>query len=214
MPFTQEKIQLKEIEIHLLHYESFHSIDYLDQLTEVEKERYFSFQHEHRKQEFVATRVLRHRIFGFEHIHYNELGAPYIKGEGFISISHTKGTIGIAFCKKFQIGLDLEQISSKAVRIAPKFLNDKEKDWLDIHSEEISTKAWSAKETLYKIAGRKKIDFKKELHLLPSEKSFCIGSIVHNGIIQSAEIHTFVLNNLVISINESPLKHEGHPEAF
>ena len=53
-----------------------------------------------------------------------------------------------------------------------------------------------------------------QLHLLPSEKSFCIGSIVHNGIIQSAEIHTFVLNNLVISINESPLKHEGHPEAF
>jgi hypothetical protein len=76
MPFTQEKIQLKEIEIHLLHYESFHSIDYLDQLTEVEKERYFSFQHEHRKQEFVATRVLRHRVFGFEHIHYNILNIP------------------------------------------------------------------------------------------------------------------------------------------
>ena len=208
MPFTQEKIQIKECEIHLLHYESFQSTDYLDQLTDGEKEYYFTFQHEHRRQEFVATRVLRHRIFGFEHIHYNELGAPYIKGEGFISISHTKGTIGIGFCKNFQIGLDLERISSKAVRIAPKFLNEKEKYWLDIHSEEMMTKAWSAKETLYKIAGRKKIDFKKELHLLPSRKNFCIGSIIHDENIQSAEIHTFVQNNLVISINESPLTHE------
>jgi 4'-phosphopantetheinyl transferase len=214
MPFTQEKIHLKESEIHLLHYESFHSIDYLDQLTDDEKERYFTFKHEDRKQEFVATRVLRHRIFGFEHIHYNELGAPYIKDEGFISISHTKGTIGIAFCKNFQIGLDLEQISSKAVRIAPKFLNEKEKEWLDMYSDEMMTKAWSAKETLYKIAGRKKIDFKKELHLLPSQNNFCIGSIKNDGTTQSAEIHIFVQNNLVVSINKTPLKHEGRQEAF
>ena len=110
MPFRQEIIQINCIFIHLLSFEEFDPITYLDQLTDQEKDRFFSFGHDKRRREFAATRILRHRVFGFKHIHYDQFGAPYIEDEGYISISHAHGIVGIALCKDFSIGLDLESI--------------------------------------------------------------------------------------------------------
>ncbi|MGI9541761.1 MAG: 4'-phosphopantetheinyl transferase family protein, partial [Cyclobacteriaceae bacterium] len=64
------------------------------------------------------------------------------------------------------VGIDIEKPRLQLQRIAPKFLN---------HSEEIAaaqdlTKLcwyWAAKETLYKIYGRKKLIFKKDLAIEP-----------------------------------------------
>lgn len=102
MPFKQEIHTLDSVILHLMHFDAFDPNDYLDHLTEQETERYFSFTHPKRRMEFVATRILRHRIFGFEHIHYTPLGAPYIQDEGFISISHAKGVVGIALSEAFR----------------------------------------------------------------------------------------------------------------
>jgi phosphopantetheinyl transferase len=206
MPFTQDSRHLAHSSIHFIHYDDFDPTMYLEHLTTDEQERFFSFSSEHRKKEFVATRYLRHQLFGFEHIHYDAQGAPYIKGEGFISISHTAGLVGMAFNKDFRIGLDIELRSDKAKRVYSKFLSEKEQAYFNVTNDDEMTTAWSTKETLYKIAGRNKIDFKTDLHLQPLNDGRILGSIQTEGLLSSAEIHTFVEDSYIFTINESPLK--------
>jgi 4'-phosphopantetheinyl transferase len=205
MPFTHESIQVAHSQIHFIHYSEFDPYSFIDYLTEEEKERFFTFSHLHRKREFVATRYLRHQLFGFEHIHYDVNGAPYIKGEGFISISHTPGAVGIAFNKYFQIGLDIETRNDRAQRVHRKFLSEEECLLMDTSDPDRMTLAWSAKECLYKIAGRKQIDFKSELLLTPNGPSSFKGGVKTQDLVSTAEIHTFVAERYVYSINESPL---------
>lgn len=208
MQFRQEHIVVNQVSVHLLHYQSFDPIDYLDQLTELEKERYFEFQGEARKQEFVATRILRHALFGFKHIHYNEHGAPYIEDEGYISISHTKGVVAIAVSKSITVGVDLELIGNRAKSILKKFLSERELNMLDTTSDVETTIAWSAKEVLYKLAGRKQIDFKKDLSIdkLTAEK--WQGTISNSGVLVHVELAIFVCGELIVSVNSSPIIHE------
>jgi 4'-phosphopantetheinyl transferase EntD len=190
MPFTHESIQVAHSQIHFIHYSEFDPYSFIDYLTEEEKERFFTFSHLHRKREFVATRYLRHQLFGFE---------------GFISISHTPGAVGIAFNKHFQIGLDIETRNDRAQRVHRKFLSEEECLLLDTSDPDRMTLAWSAKECLYKIAGRKQIDFKSELLLTPNGPSSFIGGVKTQDLVSTAEIHTFVTERYVYSINESPL---------
>lgn len=206
--FRQETHSIDSINIHLLHYEAFDPNEYLDHLTEQETERYFTFSHSKRKMEFVATRILRHRIFGFTHIHYNALGAPYIEDEGFISISHAQGVVGIAFSKDFPVGLDLEKIEPRLLKLSPKFLSIDEAASLDTSSALDMTKVWSGKEALYKIAGRKGILFNTELHLSLIENNRWHGRIHSGDKILHTEISIFTLDDVVVSVNINALQEE------
>ena len=201
MPFTQELLHIKGVELHLLWYVDFDPFTYLEQLTESEKERFFTFRHIDRKREFVATRILRHRIFGFQHIHYDPHGAPYIEGEGFISISHADGVVGIAFCKDFNIGMDLETIREKAVYLSSKFLSEEEKWNFNTDDAIEMTRVWSAKEVLYKLAGRKEILFKSQLLLSKSNYETYLGTIVNPDHLLKMNIHSMIWNDTIISLN-------------
>ena len=208
MPFIQENIHLKKIEVHLMHYKTFIPSDYLDNLTDQERERYFSFTNINRQCEFVATRILRHRLFGFEHIHYDEHGAPYIENEGFISISHSPGVVGIALCKDFKIGLDLEPKRNKAKKLFPKFLSKNEIEELNVESEDEMTTAWSLKEVLYKLAGRKKIIFKTDLLIEKVAPNHWSGTIINPDEKIKVELTTFVRNDLIICVSSDSCKIE------
>ena len=185
----------------MLWYVDFDPFTYLEQLTESEKERFFTFRHIDRKREFVATRILRHRIFGFQHIHYDPHGAPYIEGEGFISISHADGVVGIAFCKDFNIGMDLETIREKAVYLSSKFLSEEEKWNFNTDDAIEMTRVWSAKEVLYKLAGRKEILFKSQLLLSKSNYETYLGTIVNPDHLLKMNIHSMIWNDTIISLN-------------
>lgn len=208
MPFTQENIQIKNIEVHLMYFKTFIPIDYLDQLTEQEKERFFSFTNINRQREFVATRILRHRLFGFQHIHYDSHGAPFIENEGFISISHAPGVVGIALSKKFKVGLDIELKRNKAKKLFSKFLSEKEILELDIASEDEMTTAWCLKEVLYKLAGRNKIIFKTDLLLQKKSVDCYNGTIVNLDEKIHVELSTFVRHDLIICFNTDSCKTE------
>lgn len=207
-PFNQDSIQLKNGIVHLLYFEAFDPQAFLDHLTADEIERFFTFKHINRQREFVATRILRHRLFGFSHIHYNEHGAPYIEEEGFISISHAPGVVGIAVNPTFQVGLDIEPIRPKAHLLKEKFLSDDEKFLFDCNSELEMTKVWSAKEALYKLAGRKQLIFKTDLLLRKKESEIWEGRIIHPNAIVRVELNIFVHANIVITLNDRPILFE------
>ena len=68
------------------------------------------------------------------------------------------------------------------------------------------TRVWSAKEALYKLAGRKKIIFKEELILSKSSSGMWLGKIVNPDHTLSVQLDIFDHNGTVISINNSKVE--------
>lgn len=202
MPYRFHQLKLNSSNIYLLEYgDDFHPEDYLDTLTDSEKERYFSFGHLRRRREFVATRFLRHHLFGYEEIKYRDHGAPYLENAGFISISHARNLVGIASNADFAIGFDIEEIQEKVLRLTKKFLNADELRLFDIQDTETMITCWSYKETLYKLAGRKMIDFKKDLLLLENGSGTCKAKIINPREVIHAELEVLRFREFVITMN-------------
>tara|TARA_B100000508_G_scaffold141092_1_gene146401 strand:- start:60522 stop:61148 length:627 start_codon:yes stop_codon:yes gene_type:complete len=203
--FHTETRKYGPVEVHLLYYENFFMEEHLHNLLDEEQKRLQKLNHPSRKREFVATRVLRSMVFGNEPILYNDIGAPHIKGEGYISISHAPHVVGLAFCKLFQIGLDLEPIRSKAMNVSDKFLSKHEKTVLETTSEVEMTKVWSGKEALYKLAGRKGIIFSESLLLEKFDEEEWEGRIQFPGILKFVPMHIVKINDFVLSVNSNPV---------
>ncbi len=182
-------------------YDDFEPDEYTDHLSDVEHNRYLTFGHLRRKREFIATRILRKRILGNESIEYNSIGAPYIEGIGFISISHSSYLVGLAFNKEYMVGLDLETPRENILDIAQKFLAPIEYGTFDSNNKLEMTQVWSAKEALYKLAGRKKIIFKEELILSKSNAGRWQGKIINPDHMLSVQLDIFDHQGTVVSVN-------------
>jgi 4'-phosphopantetheinyl transferase EntD len=190
-----------DAQVFLARFSPFAPLDFASLLTASELERLNGFKHPQRKMEFAATRILRHQLFGTAHIHYDAHGAPYIENEGSISISHCQGAVGIALCPSYKIGLDLEKPRPNIAQLAPKFLSAHEKSVFDIHSDIELTKIWSAKETLYKLAGRKQIHFKTDLLLDKDADGRWLGTIVNPDHLIYVKLNIFEEADLFITLN-------------
>lgn len=199
--FNFEELTVHGTQINLCSYGDFDPSDYMKYLTDVEKQRLLSFKHIRRRREFMATRILRHRTVGYQHIHYDSNGAPYIEDEGFISISHSTNQVGLAINKDYKVGLDLESIRPNVRTLMHKFLSENEKVQFNTNDIIEVCKIWSAKEALYKLAGRKKIHFKSELLLDRESDTFWNGTIINEDHDISVKLNIFEYNNTIISIN-------------
>lgn len=196
------------IECNTLHLYEIKSVpsNYQKYLLPDELNRLFQFNSEIRKQEYIATRVLRTFLFGRLPFHYSPNGAPSIESVSNISISHSCTQVGLACCDDFPIGLDIEPIREKVLRVKHKFLSKEEKQVFDTSSVEEMTRVWSAKEALYKLAGRKGIIFSDSLLLEKVEKDMLKGRICFPQFEKSTMIHSVRMGDEIISINKEPLK--------
>ena len=85
---------------------------------------------------------------------YNKYGKPYILGEKYFSISHTKTALVIAINDN-EIGIDIQEISNVSEKIIQKVLNESEIQQVQNStspSEEF-TKLWTKKESYVKYCG-------------------------------------------------------------
>lgn len=199
-----EKIKNGPVSIYLLYYDNFIAKDYFHFLLPDERAKAQSIKHPLRKREFVATRVLRTLKLGQRPVLYNEIGAPYMENEGFISISHARCAVGLAHCNSFRVGLDLEEIDEKVMRVKHKFLSEEEKKATNTSSVEEMIKVWSGKETLYKLAERKQIIFAENLLLTPISDTDWKGKIYFPENKKEVDLKIYKKNNFVISYNTAP----------
>lgn len=104
----------------------------------------------------------------------NEAGRPYLAGpapQPSVSLSHAGAwVVALLAAPGTPVGLDVETVRDKAQRIARKFLNDNElvatqrlADAQPADATQLYTTLWSAKETLFKLAGRPGIIFRENL---------------------------------------------------
>ncbi|MEN9699604.1 MAG: hypothetical protein RLZZ301_802 [Bacteroidota bacterium] len=124
-----------------------------------------------RKQEFLAIRALRHYFKLNAAIHYQEGGAPYLANQAAVQISISHCASGYLFgTAPFPIGVDVESVTAKALRIAPRFLNAHEHALIAPATPLMATLFWSAKEAMFKLAGLKNVLFSKQLIIHTCER--------------------------------------------
>jgi 4'-phosphopantetheinyl transferase EntD len=203
--FQYEVLTRGETKIHSVTYPAFDPQRMLHVLTPEELHRFQTFGHIKRQREFIATRALRHHLFGLETIHYSKEGAPYVKKDVHISISHSKNTVAIALNQSFLVGLDLEAVRNNIHDLMHRFLSYEEKEAFDCSDPRIITSIWSAKEALYKLAGRKKLIFAKEL-LISNTKPNWTGRIVNPDHELLVKLDIFEKNDIIYSLNKTALE--------
>ena len=117
------------------------------------------FKTEKRKKEFLSSRLLLEQLNPNAIITYNDFGAPELDNGKYISISHSKEMVAIIISEQ-QVGLDIEQISEKALRLAAKFISAKNQSNL---TKEKATLIWCCKEAIFKWHQKGGVDFIKDI---------------------------------------------------
>lgn len=121
----------------------------------------------------------------------DSFGKPHLpNGKGQISLSHCKDFAAVAYHPLQPVGLDMEYLSDRIVTIAPKFIRPEETFLLEEYGEiRGAMLIWSAKESLFKLYGRKSLNFRKHL-LISKHNTKLIARVCKDQFDQ-----TFVLNH-------------------
>ncbi len=141
------------------------------------------FGNEHRQKEWFMARALLRELGGENCvIEYSESGKPVLSGgSAHVGISHSAAFFALGLNAASPIGLDIEQKSGRALRVAEKFLSVEEMRTLPMAEaedaegmqcrEDAATAMWSAKEAVFKLSGS---DFTTlpEVALSPSAEGY------------------------------------------
>ncbi|MCD8288204.1 MAG: 4'-phosphopantetheinyl transferase superfamily protein [Porphyromonadaceae bacterium] len=162
---------------------------------------------EKRRQERLAARLLLHRLGRADEVVYAPSGKPeFADGSAYLSISHTRDWVAVvvAHCP---IGLDVERWGKRALRVAGRFLSAEEQRLLPPdRAEEVATLLWSAKESLFKVSGRERVDFARHLRIVPfqyvrsSEVNHLSATVWHEGKEQSYRVYYLSYPDFVLTL--------------
>jgi phosphopantetheinyl transferase len=119
---------------------------------------YSHLKSEKKKKEFLACRILLNYYNKDLKISYSENGSPNLSNHQCISVSHSGDLVCIIISDK-KIGIDIEQISDKSLRLREKFVNPHHTKL----NKEKSTLIWCIKEAIYKFHEIGNVDFKKDI---------------------------------------------------
>lgn len=133
------------------------------------QENIANIKSKHRILEWLATRVLLFKLLEEDKtIVKNSDGKPYLSDNSFnISISHTKNNlVAILLHKQCVVGIDIEVISDRVMKIFNRFISEKE--FIDTAQTTIHQLLhWSAKEVMFKMMNQNEINFKEHLFISP-----------------------------------------------
>lgn len=159
-------LKFGEIEIHLIYIQG--DSDLLNPahvaswFTPAEIQQWKALGADKRRREFAAVRYLlwRHGLKG-ELFYEDEV--PMLKNATHISISHSHGWVGVAFCEQHRIGMDLELIQEKVARVYEKYVHEEERELFPKSDLQKATLLWSFKETVYKLMRQQGLLFSENI---------------------------------------------------
>lgn len=162
------------------------------------------FKNHKRKLEWLSVRTLLKTMLGKDaKIVYGPERKPYLHNNEYnISISHSKDFTSILMSKKKRVGLDLEFMTTKILRIADKFLRPEELENIEKDQELYHLYLhWCAKEALYKICDKVDINFVTNLNIeqfKPKEKGIITGGVNNSYMNEKFSLNYFTLKNYSI----------------
>ena len=153
-----------------------------------------------RRIELLAVRALLKAVGINQTIHYNDR-KPYLD-DGYISISHSANMAAIIWNKNFPVGIDIEKLSPRILRIAERVFSDKELETAAGDIEKL-TIMWNCKECVFKLANDEGIDFREmiEVKNIPLVKRSRNGGLIEATLTKSGKIQHFSLFAMKVEDN-------------
>jgi phosphopantetheinyl transferase len=137
-------------------------------LSENSATRLHSMKSELHQKGFLSIRHLLKEVgYTDADLIYDAFGKPHLKDGRFISITHSFIFTAIIISKNTPVGIDIEKQRDKILKIAHKFTPIQEYNTIANAAALISklTIVWGAKESLYKIYGKKKLLFLHHIYI-------------------------------------------------
>lgn len=163
-----------------------------------------------RRREHLAWRAALRTALPGADIEYNEVGAPIVSnfddgvvseavaetekgasrdsGSGhniiYISVSHTEGLAAVAISER-PCGVDVERLGRDVERMRARFVRADEERLADAGRDDFAVGVWCAKEVIYKMSGRRELDFLKDLRI--AESDLANGTIGGMSVLRTGE---------------------------
>ena len=120
---------------------------------------------------WLATRVLLRQMLntpGYINCPSDENGKPYLANfPQRISLTHSFDYAAVMMSDQGEVGIDLELVKPKIVRIADKFMKPEELETIGRDHIDKLYACWCAKEAVYKLQGNKGVSFKDNMTIKP-----------------------------------------------
>ncbi|TAF35398.1 MAG: 4'-phosphopantetheinyl transferase superfamily protein [Cytophagales bacterium] len=143
----------------------------------------------------LAVRCLLLEMAAHWHIPYEGIqkgvwGEPLWSADPklFLSYSHTQNFVAAILHTQKAVGIDIEAVSGRALRVFSRFAAPSEKEFLE--NELDATMLWCAKEAMYKWYRKRKLTFAKDILLSKKEGAFC-GTVLGS---HAVEVDSLLLN--------------------
>ena len=129
-------------------------------LNSSSQKRVDSMKSESHQKGFLAVRMLlQHLDYSDFDLYYDSYGKPHLKDGKCISISHSHEFSAIALSTNI-IGIDLELVKEKTLKIASRFMDVSHLDNLsEAKKTQKATVIWGIKESIFKIKSMEGISF-------------------------------------------------------
>ena len=173
--------------------ESFETLSKVIDLTPYCQNRLSQMKSEMHRRGFMSVRhLLAHVNYQDSDLYYDDFGKPYLKDGTQISITHSFEFAAIIISNQ-RIGIDIEKQREKIKRIAHKFTNDKEADFISKVPDvavRLLTIIWGAKESLYKLYATAGLSFEQHIQIpdFKIEDGEFIGAIEYQNSISAYKI--------------------------
>lgn len=141
-------------------------------LDNKEQQIYNVFINNQRRLHWLSYRNLLKELISpieYSHIIYDEYGKPHMADNThFLSVAHSGKYSAVIISKTNHVGIDIELIQSKIEKIASRFLSETELEMISNQDRiEQLYVCWGAKEALYKLYGKKELDFRENILVKP-----------------------------------------------
>lgn len=117
----------------------------------------------------------------------------------YYSIAHRKDYIFVALDSKYKIGIDVEQIHSKILKLKSKIIGEEEEKLLNdsgyVESEELYTRIWTAKECIVKIVNQNLFKVLSESKIKSIDNDKVILSFPFDGKLKEITCYSFVFDD-------------------
>jgi 4'-phosphopantetheinyl transferase len=120
----------------------------------------------HQRAFLSVRKLLQQAGYSDFDLHYDESGKPHLLDKKYVSISHSHEFSTLIISDQ-KAGIDIEMQRDKIIRIADKFVNNKDSLRLDFTNTQDYIKKltikWGAKEAIFKIRNEPGISFKDHI---------------------------------------------------
>lgn len=141
-------------------------------LTAAEEDELAGITHFEQRIEWLACRaVVRELVeaqgWTYAGLQKDEFGKPHLLDRtAHVSLSHTAGWAAAVLHRSRPVGIDIEPMRDKFTRVVPRILSEPEIAHAAGDPARLAV-YWCAKESLYKLYGKRQLTFRRHLHIDP-----------------------------------------------